>query len=79
MKRQIFVAAVILLLAGCVIVRPQDAALLDTTAANARAYAAAIQADATVPAGVKTWVKSDAAQWTNFSNWANGRPATTQP
>ena len=78
MKLQIL-AVLVLLLAGCTFVRPNDATLIDTTAANARAYNAAVQADATIPAGVKTWIKSDAGQWTNFANWANGRPATTQP
>ena len=75
----ILLLAAVFLLASCTFVRPQDAALFDTEAANARAYSASVQGDTTVPAGVKAWIKSDAGQWTNAANWANGRPATTQP
>ena len=68
-----------LAMAGCTFVRPQDAALFDTNAANSRAFSNAVQADAAVPAYVKTWIKAEASIDTNTANWANGRPAATQP
>ncbi|MDP2620988.1 MAG: hypothetical protein Q8P46_12575 [Hyphomicrobiales bacterium] len=63
----------VIVLAGCVVVRPADAALIDSTAANARAYAAAIAEHEDVPAGVRGWIDEDAVQWSSFADWANGR------
>lgn len=78
-RRMFIVIALLALLSACTFVTPENAALLDTTAANARAYDKAVSADPATPANVKAWIHSDAGQWTNFANWANGRPATTQP
>ena len=71
------------MLVACTFVRPQDAALFDTNAANSRAFSTAVQNDAAVPGYVKTWIKAEASIDTNTANWANGRQATpaasTQP
>ena len=68
-----------LAMAGCTFVRPQDAALMDSKAANARAMSKVIAADPAVPAYVKTYEQSNANTWTYFSDWGNGRQPTTQP
>ena len=78
----ILVAMLVLAITGCgPIVRPSDAALIDTSAANARAFNARVQADPAAPDYVKRWQKADTAQWNYLSDWANGRKpvAATQP
>ena len=81
MKIAVLVMTVLVMLAmaSCTVVRPSDASLLDTTASNARSFNGKVKDRADVPADVKTWINSDAAQWTYFADWANGRPPTTQP
>jgi len=73
------IGALLCLLSGCVYVTPEWQGILDRKAANSRAYANSVKDDATVPAGVRVWIKDQAVQDTNIANWGNGRPAQTQP
>ena len=79
MKSRLMMLVAALTLTACTFVTPQNAALLDTKAANARAMAKVAAADATAPAYLKSYTASDADTWTFFSDWANRRAPTTQP
>jgi hypothetical protein len=77
--RSLYLLALALTMTCCTFVRPQDAALIDSKAANARAMAKTAAADSAVPAYLKTYTQSEANTWSFFSDWANGRSPTTQP
>ena len=68
------VAVVMLLaLAGCSIILPSHANLIDQAAGNAAALNAAVQRDANLPSYVRQWWANDANQWRYLSDWAHGR------
>lgn len=81
-KSQLSIALILLavltagLMCGCSIITAQDALVIDDVAGNAKAISAKVQADANLPAYVKTWWAEDANQWTYMSDWAHGRRAT---
>lgn len=68
-----FMLLSVVLLGGCTIVRPFDQQLIDTQAANAKAYSGSVASDPKVPQDVQIWIAQDAAKWTSFSDWAHGR------
>jgi hypothetical protein len=74
--RFLLLASVILLLAGCVIVRPSDKELIQSHAANAAAMSEKVQADAACPDYAKTWWKAEAKTWAALADWAAGRKPT---
>ena len=68
----------VVVLVGCTSLTPSNQALITQKAQLALQMNTAIQADASVPAYVKTYVAQDTLQWQNFAAWANNQPATTQ-
>ena len=79
MKTRFVMLVAALTLTACTFVTPQNAALLDTKAANARAMAKVAATDPAVPAYLKSYTASDADTWGFFADWANRRATTTQP
>ena len=77
--RLVILGIVVMALAACTFVTPQNAALFDSKAANARALDRVVATRPDVPADVKTAIHLDANYHTYESDWANGRNPTEQP
>lgn len=73
MKRWMLIPLLVVLLPGCVCVRPSDRQLIDTHAANAAAMTARADEDAAVPDAYRRWIAAEAKTWRYLSDWANGR------
>lgn len=65
--------------AGCVIVRPSDAALISRHRQNAEDIAQAVAADPTLPPYAKKWWDAEARTWRALEAWAHGDPPPTTP
>jgi len=83
MKRTILILS-LLALAGCSVIMPSDAIIIDGHAANANEVDLRVQASPDVPTWLKSWHSSNGQAWEWTSDWAHGRaktPAspTTQP
>ena len=64
---------VVVLLSGCVMVRPSDRDLIDNKASNAAIFSDKVKDKDEVPQYVKDWIAQEARFWGYMSDWANGR------
>lgn len=73
--------AIVLAAAGCSVILPSHANLIDEHCGNAAAISAAAQQDGNLPAYARRWFAAEAQTWAYMSDWAHGRrpKPTSQP
>ena len=73
MKKLIILVLLCAMFAGCSVVMPSHANIIDDHCGNAQAINEKIQADPDVSSAIKEWWAAEAETWQYMSDWAHGR------
>jgi len=73
MKKLILCVALCAMLAGCSIIMPSHAIVIDEHYGNAQAINEKVQADPDASPAIKKWFAEEAETWGYMSAWAHGK------